>query len=892
MRNRICTLCLLLFMVLFPLFAASVDSGKAAHVAERFMQQQQETMLRSSSLSLQLVYTAPSSLRSGTLEAAYYIYNVEGDNGFVIVSGDDRAVPILGYAVQGAFDPARMSPDMHSWLQRYQDQIEWAVAEGIAPASNITEQWQAIDSDLSSGTLRSSKLLSSANWAQNDPYNADCPTIGGQRTLTGCSATAMAILMRYHQWPTKGTGSHSYSWNGTTLSVTFDTTYDWANMPLNINSASSAQKNNIAKIMSDCGRSINSSYGVNATSATLSAVAASLKQFFKYDSGLAVKGRNTMSYDDWYSLVKSEIDADRLVYYSGQSSSGGHAFICDGYDGENYIHINWGWGSLHNGSFMIDALNGDGNDYSNSEQIIVGVKPGSDVEEPIEPGLKLVDTYGYSGMLINVENVVSGSSFKIEMGSVMNSTMTGFNGELSVGLFSADNNLKEVLIENNTRSLSVNSYFPSLTLLCNVSGEVANSDILKPITKVNGSDKWQVVTGEGSAVAQLKAKGNTVTRYPVTWTNRDNLAVSMYNYCQTNEAVKGMSYVFKINNPSEVSLVKVNGEVITPNTLDLYWIRQVQSALTIEINPVDPIAVNNISLNKTELELTVGESFTLVPTITPANATNKNVSWSSSNAKVSVVNGVVTAEETGTATITVTTEDGNKSAQCVVTVTAATVAVSSVQLSETNRNIKQGEYFILTATVLPENATNKAVSWSSSDRKIVTVDDDGLVTSAGDTGTATITVTTEDGNKSAQCVVTVTAATVAVSSVQLSEINRNIKQGESFTLTATVLPENATNKVISWSSSNTTVATVSNEGLVTSAGDTGSATITVTTEDGNKSAQCVVTVTAATVVVSSVKLSEINRNIKQGESFTLTATVLPENATNKAVSWSSSNTTV
>ena len=256
------------------------------------------------------------------------------------------------------------------------------------------------------------------------------------------------------------------------------------------------------------------------------------------------------------------------------------------------------------------------------------------------------------------------------------------------------------------------------------------------------------------------------------------------------------------------------------------------------------IPVTGITLNKTNINLNVGESATLTATITPDNATNKSVSWKSSNTAVATVDstGKVTAVTAGSATITVTTADGSKTATCAVTVK---VPVSSVTLSKTSATLNVGSTTTLTATVAPSNATNKSISWKSSNTAVATVDSTGKVT-AVTAGSATITVTTADGSKTATCAVTVK---VPVSSVTLNKTSTTLSAGTSTTLTATVAPSNATNKTVSWKSSNTAVATVDSAGKVTVVA-AGSATITVTTADGSKTATCAVTVYSKPTVSS------------------------------------------
>ena len=296
-----------------------------------------------------------------------------------------------------------------------------------------------------------------------------------------------------------------------------------------------------------------------------------------------------------------------------------------------------------------------------------------------------------------------------------------------------------------------------------------------------------------------------------------------------------------------------------------------------------------MKLNKTATSIFVGDSETLTATITPENATNQKVTWKSSNAAVASVdaNGKVTGVKAGEATITVTTDDGGKTATCKVTVSNKEVKVTGVKLNKATLTLIEGASETLTATVAPADATNQKVTWKSSNAAVATVDAAGKVT-AVKAGEATITVTTEDGGKTATCKVTVNAAAVAVTGVTLNKATLSLIAGASETLTATVAPADATNKKVTWKSSNAAVATVDANGKVTAV-KAGEATITVTTEDGAKTAACKITVT---MPVSGVTLNKTALTLNIGANETLTATVAPADATNKKVTWKSSDAAV
>lgn len=397
---------------------------------------------------------------------------------------------------------------------------------------------------------------------------------------------------------------------------------------------------------------------------------------------------------------------------------------------------------------------------------------------------------------------------------------------------------------------------------------------------------------------------------------------------------------------------------------------------------VATVAVTGVSVSPTTATVGLGSTQQLSATLAPANATNQNVTWTSSNTAVATVNasGLVTAVSAGTATITVKTVDGNKTATSAITVAA--IPVASVSVSPTTASLYAGNTQQLSATIAPANATNKTVTWTSSNTGVATVNSAGLVTAVS-AGTANITVTTQDGSKTAIAAITVNANTnftvyfykpsnwgtgikiyywsalptgiladaswpgvnmtdagngwysytftnvtstnlifndgtsqtadlnrnktgwymnttwydsnpgtvVAVTGVTLSPTTATLLVGATQQLTPTVAPATATNKTVSYVSSNTAVATVNTSGLITAVA-AGSATITVTTQDGAKTATCAVTVNATNVAVTSVSLSPSSASLSVGGTQQLTPTILPANATNKSVNYSSSNTAV
>ena len=302
---------------------------------------------------------------------------------------------------------------------------------------------------------------------------------------------------------------------------------------------------------------------------------------------------------------------------------------------------------------------------------------------------------------------------------------------------------------------------------------------------------------------------------------------------------------------------------------------------------VQNIAVNTITLNQSSLSIVEGNTYQLTATVKPDNAFEKNVTWTSSNSAVATVSstGLVTAIAEGTATITASC--GGKTATCAVSVDPKVINVTSVTLNQTSVTVEMGEGFQLIATVLPEKASNKDVTWSSSNTSIARVDSFGKVTTSA-IGSAVITVTTVDGAKTANCAVTVTAPPVSVSSIVLPYNSYTLTYGQTLDLSsASVLPTDATDKTLVWTSSDTSVASVT-DGIVKAASKAGTTTITATSQSNpSVRATCSITVKSQIILVSKISISPSSLDLYLNQTYDkLTYTVTPSNADNKNIKWS------
>ena len=342
-------LALLVLLLTFTLGAKAnpVDSRRAHLVASNFLN---AYGARSAELT-------DISARAGFTNL--YVFSTE--NSFVLLAADDRVQPILGYSFTDKFDLDNMPDNKRAWIQGYSDEIQAAIDCRSVATAEVAQQWRDLADNTPNRLSRAVVVppLVQTQWNQGSPYNDLCPS----GTVTGCVATAMAQVMKYYNHPSHGIGSHSYTWNGQTLSADFqNTNYNWANM---INSyaygaGTTAQKQAVATLMYHCGVSVEMTYGPSSGAPSISVVGA-LINYFHYASDINYQERSSYGDDAWIAMLKTELDAHRPIFYSGRyisgETNGGHAFICDGYRDDNYFHFNWGWGGYQDEYYVINMLN-------------------------------------------------------------------------------------------------------------------------------------------------------------------------------------------------------------------------------------------------------------------------------------------------------------------------------------------------------------------------------------------------------------------------------------------------------------------------------------------------------------------------------------------------------
>lgn len=314
-----------------------------------------------------------------------YIFNRGTGDGFLVVAADDAVTPLLGYSERGSFDPENIPANMKAFLDGYTAEIRWASAHpDLVRARKASPERAAVSP------------ICTTTWSQEEPYNLDCPVMDGYRAVTGCVATAMAQIMKAHNWPKKGIGSNSYTfeYKGTGYNVSSDFsahTYDWDNMAdayPRSTSGTDAQRAAVAQLMYDCGVSVNMRYSPYASGADGTKASLAMVNNFNYDKGMRQLFRDNYYLNEWNDLAYAEVAAGRPTLVCGSNSEAGHAFVCDGYSSDDYFHINWGWNGISDGYFLLSVLDpeqqgigGSSDGYSNGQRMAIGIQPPAGTSE-------------------------------------------------------------------------------------------------------------------------------------------------------------------------------------------------------------------------------------------------------------------------------------------------------------------------------------------------------------------------------------------------------------------------------------------------------------------------------------------------------------------------------
>ena len=353
---------------------------EAAQIASQFITQANATpTLRLQKAAAATSVTVPVELaftqyQIDNTTPAVFVFN-STDEGFVLVSAEDDARAVLGYSDEGTFDANNIPENMQFWLQMYADEMRSATeakgerreAKGKVNRREIRGERLEAKGKVNRQEAEAesyptiSPILGETVWGQGEPFNNKCPEINGKRTVTGCVATAMSQIMYAHKYPTKGTGSHSYTTETKKLKVSANfgnTTYDWANMIPDYNkSYTSTQADAVATLMFHAGVAADMDYTVEGSGAVSSIALAAMTEYFGYNKAINVLPKDFMKEEDLLQVIATDLQAGRPVYVSGSTvNQEGHAFVCDGMKSDGYLHINWGWYGMADGYFALSAL--------------------------------------------------------------------------------------------------------------------------------------------------------------------------------------------------------------------------------------------------------------------------------------------------------------------------------------------------------------------------------------------------------------------------------------------------------------------------------------------------------------------------------------------------------
>ena len=426
---------------------------------------------------------------------AYYVFNNDA-GGFVIIAGDDAVTPVLGYTSTGSFDAENLPDGLKDLLKSYERQI-----------AALGDSYQANQTVTRAG-FTGEKLLNTAKWNQGNPFNKYTPN----NYVTGCVATAGAIVMKHHGYPAKGIGSHSYTWNGKTWTANFEHDYDWANMPAEYDGTNDAAFDGVARLMSDLGVAVEMQYNKDGSGAYIGDLVTALQKYYGYSKLSHLMAIEDVGAEAWNGRLRDEIDANRPVLYAASDPArGGHAFVIDGYKDESFS-VNWGWGGYCDGFYKIGALNPEsngkpeGDKYNVGQSAVFGMEP-SDGTEKIS-GLGFVKYDGLMQVLnMNVTDVKKGQKFNVYSLPIANNGDHAYTGECALALMNAKGELREILSSVSIENFGIGHYYPVFTFYPTSKIDAEPGDYLAIMAKEEGSEEYIELYDPNNERMRLPATG-------------------------------------------------------------------------------------------------------------------------------------------------------------------------------------------------------------------------------------------------------------------------------------------------------------------------------------------------------------------------------------------------
>ena len=490
---------------------------------------------------------------------SYYVFNNDA-GGFVIIAGDDAVAPVLGYTSTGAFDANNLPEGLKDLLKSYEQQI---AALGKNYKANTTS---------TRAEFTGEKLLNTAKWNQGAPFNKYTPN----NYVTGCVATAGAIVMKHHGYPAKGVGSHSYTWNGQNLTASFEHDYDWANMPVRYTGDNDAAFDGVARLMSDLGIAVNMQYANGGSASALEDLVTALKKYFGYSKYARHLKIEDLGAEAWNGRLRAEIDANRPVLYAASDANvGGHSFVIDGYKDESFS-VNWGWGGYCNGFYRVGALNPEvdgtpqGDQYNSSQAAVFALQP-SDGKEVLS-NLRFIKVDGYlETMNMNVTDVKAGKNLTLYLLPLQSYGENSYTGKIAIALKNAKGEIREVFAETEIKELKSGYYFYELLLNGACSVDAQEGDYLTVVSKEDGTDAYVEIYGPDMTEVHVPATGFLPRTFEVKVELGEGAefveASSSYNlktWFYNGKPLQGCPYYFnvKIDEGIAKSFIELDGKSV------------------------------------------------------------------------------------------------------------------------------------------------------------------------------------------------------------------------------------------------------------------------------------------------------------------------------------------
>lgn len=445
---------------------------------------------RAATAGVELVWSGSSLRKSASQhstqtfsgDALLYIYNRSTAPGFVIISGDDHTRPVIAFSHERSFVLEQIPDGARDILTAWCEQIAATKVK-----QNSTPQQFSTRAD------GEELMYDTALWNQDDPFNRESPIYDGNRSVTGCVATAMAIIAYYHQWPERGVGTtpeYTYDTNRTIAANTLGRRYDYSAMlPYYNGNFTTTQANEVAALMYDMGTSVMMSFDPTGSAAHSLYVPTALSTYFGYSKGMLLIGRDNKTEAEWHSMLKENIKTYGPTYFAGNNTQTGHAFVLDGYNADNYFHINYGWGGNGNGFYWLPDI-----EYYNDQEAIFYLEPDKDGTSTYRDYLGLYsfthNSTSYIGLDCSVAEYKLNEPFSCSVGGVYNCGSTDFNGDIRLVHCDKNGVVKEAFAPHNIKNLPIGYVTFNIELEMTLTTEIAEGDRLRLLYKGEHSSDW------------------------------------------------------------------------------------------------------------------------------------------------------------------------------------------------------------------------------------------------------------------------------------------------------------------------------------------------------------------------------------------------------------------